>query len=605
MVLMRGIPIIRRLFFLLAALPAIYLVLVVQYGAITMPFGDDFAFVEPLASWYDGSFQLHCLWAPYNQARPLVYRVIFGLNAILTNWDIRSEYIYIYLAFYGTFACQAWGLYQITKTGRQNGLIFPMALVLASLLVFSPVGNNDQWWSFMFLLDGGNLFIAVSFVAVFLHPRSAVAHIGAAIACWLASYTITNGVFAMVTICLVFYLTSEHFPSPSRWALFWGANVALLLVCYIPGLRLSGEATPSALQLFEFCTAYLGAPLGGLLWFPYRNMFDLPQSIMPNALFGAALLVSSAFLCWDARFRLREQRSVDLILLGFTIFAITSAIITGWGRASNGQDYVSNENASRYTIFGAYLLLGQLHYLAYGLAHRYKDSASLRRLAAFGAVFFIVLATVSYDRAIKVFRNVHEFNQQISSAYIWGLQTTPYENSIYPNPPFMKVKSDLQRLELGPYNDRQYESDPLPIAKLQQLVLLSSTSHISQTFTATKDGLKDVEVMIFKPNGRRTLGIIHWQVTAADESQILASGVLNAGGIEDYDTIRLKLPYLGDSEGRAYCITLSGSANSRHALAVALYAAAPGSKPQVSINGSGRETEIQNLSMALVLDYAE
>lgn len=603
--LMRNIPLFRWLFFLLAALPAIYMVLVIQYGAITVPWADDAEFVQLLASWYDGNFQLHSLWAPHAQARPLLYRIVFGCNAIMTDWDVRSEYIYIYLAFYGTFACHAWGLHKVTRNGGQNSLIFPVALAIASLVVFSPVAHNDQWWSFMFVLDGGSLFISISFLTAFLRPSSVGAQIAAAIACWVASYTITNGIFAMITICFVFHLTSERFTRPSRWALFWWANLAILLVCYIPGIRLSGAAAPTALQILEFSLAFLGLPLGGLLWFPYHNMFDLPLPIMTNALCGAFLLASASLLCWDARSGLREQRSAAVILFGFTIFAIISAIATGWGRANNDQFTVSNGNSSRYAIFAAYLVLGQLYYVAHCLAHRYKSNTYLQRITALGAVIFIALAAVSYDKAITIYRNVHEFNQEITSAFTWGLQPNPYDKFVFPGPSAVTFKSDLERLELGPYNDRQYDTQVLPTASLQKLVLLSDESNISQTFKATRNGLKDVFVTMFKPNGRRTSGIIQWYLTQTDNTQILASGTLNAARIHEYENIRLKLPYLGDSNGRDYRVTLSGSANSMHSIAVALYAPVAGSKPNVSITGPNNKSEIENLSMALILNYAD
>jgi hypothetical protein len=53
--------------------------------------------------------------------------------------------------------------------------------------------------------------------------------------------------------------------------------------------------------------------------------------------------------------------------LGFSLFAGVSALATAWGRSAIDVYGVSNANASRYTIFGVYLLLGQIYYVAAGL----------------------------------------------------------------------------------------------------------------------------------------------------------------------------------------------------------------------------------------------
>jgi hypothetical protein len=96
--------------FLLAALPVIYNFVVIQYASITVPFWDHTELIDWIASWYDGNFRFSSLWEPHNHTRPLVYRVVILFNAVLTDWDIRSEYIYMYLALYGTFACHVWAL---------------------------------------------------------------------------------------------------------------------------------------------------------------------------------------------------------------------------------------------------------------------------------------------------------------------------------------------------------------------------------------------------------------------------------------------------------------------------------------------------------------
>jgi hypothetical protein len=98
---------------------------------------------------YQGDFHFRDLWAPLNQARPLLYRVLLLANAVLTNWDIRSEYVYLFLAMYSGFLVLAYGLWR--AAGRRADIRFLCLLVLMSVFAFSPVGHNNQWWSLQVL----------------------------------------------------------------------------------------------------------------------------------------------------------------------------------------------------------------------------------------------------------------------------------------------------------------------------------------------------------------------------------------------------------------------------------------------------------------------
>jgi hypothetical protein len=601
-----GLSILRGALIVLAVMPALYLFLAIQRGAITVPFWDHCELINTLTPWYDGTFHVSSLFAPQNQARPLLYRLVMGANAVLTDWDVRSEFTYIYASFYGVFALHAWALKNVTTSASPRNPVFPVALFLASLIIFSPVGHNDQWWSLMFILDGANLLILLCMLLIFFRPAGLGAHIAAAALCWLASYTATNGIFAMLAIAVVFQLSAEHILRPSRWAIFWAANLAVLLVCYLPGIALSGTRHPGPLQLAEFFVTFLGLPLGGLLHFPYLSMFDLPVPIAFNAVCGLVLAAFSACLCWDARSRLRARHPAALILFGFTIFALVSAAVTAWGRANFDAFTVSNANASRYTIFSAYLLLGQLYYLAAGFSEGWWKSRSLALAAILAGAAFAACSAVSYGKAINIYNNAHQFNQTVANAYAWGTQPTPDDKYIYPNQDFVaNLKIDLQRLELGPYSDRQFDSTVLPTGSFKTVFLLSNNGEISQTFTASKVGLKDISVTLARPNGRRTTGIIQWQVTEIGSSIPVASGALNAGHIRDWEIMRLKLPYLENSEGRDYRITFSGRSDDAHALAMPLYAPAAGQKPTVLIANPGAARQTQDVSMALVLSYAD
>lgn len=603
----RWASLLRVFLFVLAALPALYIFGAIQYASITVPFWDHTELIHWITSWHDGTFQVSSLWEPHNHTRPLVYRFVMLVNAVLTDWDIRSEYVYIYLAIFGTFACHVWALRQVTL-GAKREIVYPIVLLLLSLILFSPVGHNNHWWSMMFQLDATNLFVTFGLLTCFVRPRRWSNHVLAALSCWLATFTLTNGFFAVIAVGLVFQMSAKYAFRPSRWALFWGANLLVLLVIYIPGITLStSSAHPTLLQLAQFCLAYLGAPLGGLLLFQYQNMFDIPLSITFNSVCGALLLLTWALLCWHARSLLREQHSAALILFGFGIFAILSALATGWGRAAFDEFGVAAGNSSRYTIFGAYLLFGQLYYVGVKFAYGQWNSGRVKLIAVIGAIAFVLLAVISYGRSVKVYINAHDFNKTLLHAYPWGLQPTKYDKSIHHNlESVTSLKRDLQRLEIGPYSNRYFNKQILAIGDFRKAGgLLAEGRVVTQRFTATEDGLKAIGFTLVTPNGEQTSGAIEWQVTEVGSTTPVAQGTLDASLIHDWQVVRLKLPYIDASKGREYSLALSSKVDDAQGLGVALYTPPAGHNSEVTTFEPSGAKAADQLSMALQMEYAK
>jgi hypothetical protein len=83
----------RILLYLLIAAPAVFLVVAVQASAVTVPFWDHCELSTVLSDYLDGHLRLSDLWRPHNHSRPLTYRIIFLANAVLTHWDVRSEFV--------------------------------------------------------------------------------------------------------------------------------------------------------------------------------------------------------------------------------------------------------------------------------------------------------------------------------------------------------------------------------------------------------------------------------------------------------------------------------------------------------------------------------
>lgn len=592
---------------LLAAIPAVYLLLAIQYSAITVPFWDHTELIRWIAAWREGNFHFSSLWAPHNHTRPFVYRLVMLINAVATDWDIRSEYIYLYLSIYGTFACFVWLARRLVGEANE---VFAVTLLIVSLIVFSPVGHNNHWWSMMFQLDATNFFIALSFLIVFTRPEIWSGHIVAAASCWLAAFTLTNGFFAFTVIIVTFQLSAAKLMRPDRFAVFWVVNLLVASACYLPGIQMDSSPThPSVLQLLEFSLAYLGAPLGGLLWFSYRDMFHLPLSMAANVACGCILLATGAALSLDALPRLRKRNPAAMVLFGFGGYAILSAVATGWARAAFDEFGVANGNASRYTIFGAYLMLGQVYYVGAGLAHRWWDERAhpmlARRIVFTLAGILIAAAFVSYGRAWRVYANAHDFNRQLAQAYVWGLHPVPEDRFIHPNPEAITyLKRELQLLELGPYSNRAYVKAQSPVGNFNKPVYLSARRTVKQRFLATDGGLKRLSFKFVTPNGKATKGIVTWELSEVGGPQPIARGDVDAAGARDWAIVSLQLPYVAGSKGRTYELTFSGAGEDVAALGLPLYEPVEGSGQPVVLSDDD-DAQRGRLVMELTTEYAK
>ena len=360
---------IRFLWIAAAILPAVYLFIVVQYSAFTYPFADHLELVRFLQKLYDGTLTWGDLVSPHNQARPLVYRAIYLANALATNWDIRSEYAIAYICVYALFGVH---IFLARKLCGDRATLLP-AIALISILLFSPVGHNNFWWSLMLMLNMANLLIFLSIVAVSLAPNSWASHIAAAILGWLASYTLTNGIFLFVSVALTMQLTKGPTRRIDPFAAFWLLNLVVLISVYLPGIAAEAHGAPSVTDLVVFTMAYLGTPVAGLAWYPYRSLFDVPTTIWWPSLCGAGILFLMCRCLWRVRKSLPDRSAAVLVLLLCSLFGMLSALVTAWGRAAFDESGVASANSSRYSIFGVYVTFGLIYFLAAtGFANRVR-----------------------------------------------------------------------------------------------------------------------------------------------------------------------------------------------------------------------------------------
>ena len=455
--------ILRSFLLLIAAIPPLFVYVMMTRSAILVPHWDHCEIYRMFVRYHDGSLMPGMFWAPHNHTRPLTYRIVVFFTGILTDWDIRAEYVYLYGSLIGTFAILGRTLWH--AAGGSASLVFFAALCVLSILVFSPTGHHNHWWSMMIQLTFAHLLIAASLSGIALQHDTWQGHAKAAVCCWLATYTLTNGLAAFFACALIAQLALKQ-PCRLHWrTVFWVVNIVLILILYLPGLseNLESGKVPGAKDFTKFSLAYLGSPATGIISFPYKHFVDPPANLRINMAAGALLLLLFGVAAVRWRGWLLERSKVALLVVGFAVFSLLSAGLTAYGRALFAGG-LNNANESRYTLFSSYLLYSGLFWVVHWLSILKYGSNSILKFAAPAAwVFFFAftaMAARTYWCSIPIYEEAHALNKQLMATYIWKNIPTANDSKVYPDQTFvLEMRAQMRRLHLGPYRFAPPDSD--------------------------------------------------------------------------------------------------------------------------------------------------
>jgi hypothetical protein len=576
------------------ALPPIYLLVMVQYGARLFPYWDHMATAKQIVEYFDGTLTLRSLIEPQSQARPLFPRLIFLGNAALTNWDIRSEYIYIYLTVYGTLAALLLTLWRLSKGWPSS--ITLMASLCISIIACSPVGAMNYYWSLMLIATLSYFCSIAAFLIVSVSPASRGANVVAAILAWIATYSISQGLLVFPTVIIAHQLIAPRMLVPTRWSLFWIANAAACYAIYFPGLTndLPFPAPPRLYDFVAFVVVYLGNPLGSLLWFPNLGAILIPSEIIINAACGVLLLGVGVLILvrvWHEARAWREKAvscPETLVFITLAVFAVACAMITAWGRA-NGPEPIAVANSSRYSMFAATLLFGLIFFFASRFARRDLPPAGWLKT---GIAIFCAASAVSYARAVPVFTATHDDNDWLAAVYDPHRQPTDLDRQVYPDKLYFdNYRSDLLRLRIGPYRSLPQASEPIYTGPFAAAIPLTNGTAVSQRFTLAYPILRSVSVQIVTFGKWPSSYRIQWEVVGFKQGNQLSlgEGEFSTLGLADWQTKRFPMKKMIEVDEAEVRFSVQGGEGVKTPIGLPLFS--PGTAPlsPALINGIARD----------------
>ncbi len=339
----------------LICLPAVMLAVLIYLFGVDVAYWDQWHPLAVTVTARKGVFDIRYLWAQANDTRPFFPYLLFIAIDILAQGNLKWEMYAILLAA----VLVLWNIYRLALITVPPGWGRSLAIILASLLIFSPVQWQNWLWGIQLICFMPIACLTSAMLVCYskLSPWRKLV-ISAALSV-VATYSYANG---MICWGLLPVLVLMQFPTVLqrvKAAAVWVTIAALTLLLFFHGYRwLPNTAPLRDLPKFPFKAvlcflAFLGAPLG-----LGRGLQDAIVSMSV----GLLLLALMGLVAYGL---FRRRNDTDILSrsagwLTIAAYSLGSAAVTTVGRGRDTGYFLLD---SRYTTFSLYATVGLLFLL--------------------------------------------------------------------------------------------------------------------------------------------------------------------------------------------------------------------------------------------------
>jgi hypothetical protein len=355
------------LLFVLGSLPAFFLFGKIRQNAVNVPFMDDWQFIPLLEKASQGQLTFGDLWAPHDEHRLLVPRVVIIASMFAFKGDYRMQCCISFLAVEVISLCFLWLLL------RLNGERFGVwtTWLLANIALFSPIQLHNWLWPMQFAYFFPYTFLALCICALFLPIRPGW-KFGLAALCALAgNYSFVHGnLIWLVALPVILFApgileTATRRKFAVRWIAlgllasglyFWGLDHNSAAPAYAYG----HQGVPPTFTTFEQLRTdpwstllQMGLFVAGMFGNAVGRGFPVLDNLMLVHRAGVIVLLLAAgvlFLAW----RRDVLRASALPWACLLMFCFLTAAFVCVGRVWRG-DY--QPLTMRYTTFGTFVIV--------------------------------------------------------------------------------------------------------------------------------------------------------------------------------------------------------------------------------------------------------
>jgi uncharacterized membrane protein YwzB len=363
-----------------AALPALFIaLLVVRYG-VAVPMLDDWEMAPLVAKAHLGGLTFHDLFEQQQEARTFFPKLIFIALSFGKHWDSRVEMVLSIV-----LCCLiALAIYRLLAKSGLSLRATTIAFLLIVLLIFSPA-QHELW----LLASGFPSFLPA--LCVVWGLCIAGGRFSIATKFWLcgglaffASFSLASGLLAW-GLTFPVLLATQREPRWKRWLGFWFLAAAACTAIYFWNFRAQQDLPSfaprkSIVDYWSYLAAFLGSGLG-------RSGNDSPLgvSIVVGTMLLLGYCVSIAHFFF--RFRDLEYRARLAPWLALGAYSIGCGVLAALGRIEWG---VAQALESRYVTFSLFLAVAMVALAAIfagEFSKRYKSPKP--RLLVFVAAVFL------------------------------------------------------------------------------------------------------------------------------------------------------------------------------------------------------------------------
>ena len=230
----------RALLLLIGLLPAMALLADINRFAVNIAFMDDWQFIPLLEKARNGTLTFHELWAPHDEHRLLLPRIIIIASMFASGGDYRVQSYITFAVVAISSGCLLWLM--IRLNGNRNSVLW--AWVLVNIALFLPIQFHNWLWPMQFAYFLPYTFLALCFCTLYARTPALPKFVMAAVFALAGNYSFVQGNLIWPAALPVILLAPDILGKGVRrnFAIAWVALGALAVAIYFRGLEHNSAA---------------------------------------------------------------------------------------------------------------------------------------------------------------------------------------------------------------------------------------------------------------------------------------------------------------------------------------------------------------------------
>ena len=378
----------RAFLVLIGLLPAMALLADIYRFAVNVPFMDDWQFVPLLEKARNGTLTFQELWAPHDEHRLLLPRIIIIASMFASRGDYRVQCFITFTVVAIISACLLWLMVRLN--GNKSSVVWTWTL--ANIALFSPIQFHNWLWPMQFAYFLPYTFLALCFCTLYARIPALAKFVLAAVFALAGNYSFVHGNLIWPAALPVILFAPDLVRKGVRrnFAVAWVVLGALAVTLYFRGLEHNSAAsdyayghdgippTMSTMNQFQERPAYTIARMGRFILGMFGNSlargFPVSDNLAFSRICGAIVLILAlvglAAAWWRGLFRHRALPWACLLLFTF----LTAAFVCV-GRVWRGN---AQPLTPRYATFGTFCIVSLIALLSSAFSGLSEDPSLLR-----------------------------------------------------------------------------------------------------------------------------------------------------------------------------------------------------------------------------------